>query len=305
MDNLAAHSSPRRKPFAECSFLIVGVVRNVEHHLANDVETLASAFAGGGSLKWLLIESDSDDKTLDRLRGLRDKVDNFRFLSLGIVRDKLRLRAERIAYCRNKYVEELRKNNEYADVDYVVVADFDGINVLLTKSSVLSCWKRNDWDVCTANQAAPYYDIWALRHEKWAPNDCWEQFRFLNKYRLNVEKNADVSIYSKMITIPVDSDWIDVDSAFGGLAIYRREVFDESSYAGLTDNGDEVCEHVPLHTALKKKGFRIYINPEMINAAYTEHSAPLLFMCRAKNKIKRHIGMFRDFFKYSMKFVIK
>lgn len=285
----------KHKPFAECSFLIVGVVRNVEKYLVEDVENIAKAFDGVASLKWLIIESDSSDKTKIILSELQSEIHGFRFVSLGDLQEKMPTRTERIAFCRNRYVDELRHNIEYSNVDYVVVADLDGINKLITKSAVLSCWERDDWDVCTANQAGPYYDIWALRHEKWVPNDCWEQLEFLNRYREDFAKNVDASIYSKMIVIPSDSDWIDVDSAFGGLAIYRKNAFDVSSYVGLSDNGNRVCEHVPFHKVLKQKGFRIAINPKMINADYTEHSAPLSVrkkIGRMIDKYKRKLGAF-------------
>jgi len=279
----------KHKPFADSSFLIAGVVRNVEKCLTKDVERISTAFDGVTSLKWLIIESDSIDSTIKILSELQVKVSGFRFLSLGELKNEIPLRTERIAFCRNKYVDELRHNNEYSDVDYVVVADLDGMNTLITKSGVLSCWERDDWDVCTANQAGPYYDIWALRHGKWVPNDCWEQLEFFSRYRADAERNAYSSIYSKMIVIPKDSDWIDVDSAFGGLAIYRKKAFDESTYVGLSDNGNRICEHVQFHEVLRQKGFRIAINPKMINAAYTEHTAPLFFADRIKRRIYQYL----------------
>jgi len=80
------------------------------------------------------------------------------------------------------------------------------------------------------------------------------------------------ALYSKMINIPEPENWIEVDSAFGGLAVYRRRCLDGVTYSGLTEDGEEICEHVPMHRRLKDKGCRIFINPRLINAGVTEHS---------------------------------
>ena len=77
-----------------------------------------------------------------------------------------------------------------------------------------------------------------------------------------------------MIVIPQDAEWIEVDSAFGGLAIYRREtLLDVSSrYIGLYKDGIEVVEHVSLHLGIIQNGYKIFINPRLINTDFTDHS---------------------------------
>ena len=55
-----------------------------------------------------------------------------------------------------------------------------------------------------------------------------------------------------MRIIPTNSDWIEVDSAFGGLAIYKKKCFDIGHYVGTYSNGKEVCEHVSFNLQLKK-----------------------------------------------------
>jgi hypothetical protein len=76
-----------------------------------------------------------------------------------------------------------------------------------------------------------------------------------------------------MIIIPPDSEWIPVDSAFGGLAIYKRYLFDNVRYSSVLANGDPVCEHVTLHQQMKSKGARLFINPSLINSGWNGHSA--------------------------------
>ena len=62
------------------------------------------------------------------------------------------------------------------------------------------------------------------------------------------------------------------DFAFGGLAIYRRAILSVARYAGADENGEPICEHVPLHKLLRARGARIFINPRFINTSYTENS---------------------------------
>jgi hypothetical protein len=76
-----------------------------------------------------------------------------------------------------------------------------------------------------------------------------------------------------MIVIPPDNEWIPVESAFGGLAIYKRHLFDNVRYSSVLANGDRVCEHVTLHQQMKVKGAKLYINPALINSGWNGHSA--------------------------------
>jgi hypothetical protein len=75
-----------------------------------------------------------------------------------------------------------------------------------------------------------------------------------------------------MITIPESADWIPVDSAFGGLGIYRRSILSGARYSGADEDGDGTCEHVPLNNQLRARGARIFINPRLINTTYTDNS---------------------------------
>jgi hypothetical protein len=258
------------------SLLVTGLVRNCARSIRADMQRVQSAVQGLGRLRWLLIESDSNDGSVDELNKLAKEQPDFKFISLGELRLSKPLRTDRLAFCRNVYLAELRENPAYLDVDFLVVSDFDGINTLLTSAAMRSCWDRSGWDVCAANQAGPYYDIWALRHPVWSPNDCWANVRFLRRYGASAEDAGRAGLYSRMITIPRDSPWIEVESAFGGLAVYRRAALAGLQYVGLDINGDEVCEHVALHRQMVARGAKLFINPRLINAGYTEHTVHLL-----------------------------
>jgi glycosyltransferase involved in cell wall biosynthesis len=253
------------------SILIAGIARDCAKTIRADVERLASAFDAAREIRWLIVESDSADDTPAILAAMQDTIPNFRAISLGRLRGDIPVRTERIAHCRNRYLDELQ-GDRYSDVDYVVVSDLDGMNRLLTRRGVRSSFARSDWDVCCANQRGPYYDILALRHPTWSPGDCLEQLRELRAQGVPEETALRIAIYSKMVRIPRDREWIEVDSAFGGLAIYRKPVLTGASYRGTDAAGASVCEHVALHAAIRARHGRIFINPALINSGYNRHS---------------------------------
>lgn len=254
------------------SFLVVGLAKNCGRTVAKDVFKIKNALSIAESIHWLIIESDSDDNTGSQLNLLSQSVSNFDFKSLGSLSHQYPDRTARLAYCRNFYLDIVNNSPEYVNVDYVLMADFDGINTDLSSDGVESCFARSDWDACFANQRGPYYDIWALRHEFWNPGDCWQNLRFLNTVQKNRRKNLNAAIHSKMLVIPPGSPWIQVDSAFGGLGIYRKTVLRDGRYSGVSAAGYPQSEHVTFHRELIKKGHSLFINPSLINARFTEHS---------------------------------
>ena len=263
----ASHSNSKVAIFA--------TARNCAQSVVNDVTKLQSAFASFKNLYWFVVESDSSDDTVARLQDLRQSVANFEYVSLGVLEPSYPLRTERIAFCRNHYLNEFRTNPRLSDAEYIVVADLDGVQDLITAEGVMSCFQRQDWGVCSANQQGLYYDIWALRHPVWSPNDCWQQKYMLQDLGLSQEQAAYAAVFSRMIEISRQSGWIEVDSSFGGLAIYKSDALGAATYNGRADNnlwGGQVCEHVAFHMALKARGVRLFINPQMINTALNEHS---------------------------------
>lgn len=254
--------------------LIVGVARNIDRHVAAEIGALQSAFAGFTHRQWLIVESDSTDRTVEVLQAMGASMPGLRTLSLGHLRAQLPLRTDRIAHCRNRYLQEIDDNPLYAAVQWVVVADLDGTNHLLDRNAVASCWRRGDWDVCCANQRGLYYDIWALRHPTWSPDDCWARYRQLVAQGTPRYAARWSAVYSRMRHIASDQPWIAVDSAFGGLAIYRRSVLSGVRYCGVGPAGEEVCEHIALHAQLRARGHTIMLNPALLNLDESEHTRP-------------------------------
>ena len=259
------------KSLSTSAIVIVGLARNCAKVIEREVRIINAAFAQARTLNWLVIESDSDDETLRALQSLSANT-NFEFITLGQLRTQFPKRTERIAVCRNRYLHELRTNKKYNCVDYVVVVDLDGVNTKLTAVAVNSCWKTPfAWDACFANQSHVYYDMWALRHELWCPSDCWQEYRFLLDCGINKLGALYASVYCRMIRIDPDGDALEVESAFGGLGIYKAHAILPAMYVGTYKNGDELCEHVGLHKTMRDLGSKLYIVPSLLNGSQTEY----------------------------------
>jgi len=266
---------PARKPIADSKILLAGPIRNVAHTIQNEVETLVMSLGNFKEIYCFVVESDSNDNTAKKLEELQSAIKNFSYISVGNLTDKHPKRTDRIALCRNIIIDAVASNPEFTDVDFIAMADLDGMNALVTPEKIAQCWEVEEpWDVITANQLGEYYDIWALSHPYWNPMDCWEQKRQLENI-LGDRMAENIAVGSKQSPIDPRADLIEVDSAFGGLGIYTREAFLAGRYAG-TDNqagGIDVADHVPFHRVLRNKGYRIFINPALINCDKTPNGA--------------------------------
>jgi len=276
------YSSPQSQ-----HFLIVGLVRNGEKTIAKEIRHLAKIFHHFKNVHWFVVESDSSDGTLAQLEKLTQEVPNFRYRSAGVLADQMPSRLVRLAHCRNLYLDELRSNPLYKHIDYLVVADLDNMNPLLTEQAVLSCWDQTGWGGVCANQRGPYYDLAALRHPDWMPDDCWRHYRFLLEHNHSEESALEAAVYANMITIAEDGPWIEVHSAFGGIAIYPTPALGNARYAGYDDQGRDAVDHIGFHAGIRSNGYSVFINPKLINTSFNGHNQQLLESRRLKKQFKK------------------
>jgi hypothetical protein len=137
---------------------------------------------------------------------------------------------------------------------------------------------NNEYGAIGSVVNGPYYDIFALRNEECNYN-CWEKvFQYSRPENSPYKHSEKIPIQERMnwndaVEMFVSfhkknyskySELIEVDSAFGGAMVYKTSVLSSSLYEGITVNGDEVCEHVPLCYRIKKLGYKILLNPEFI-----------------------------------------
>lgn len=281
-------------------FLVVGTISNASKRFQSDLDKIAVALSGFGTVEYFLVESDSHDWTPKILTTLKAENLDFNFKSLGELRTRFPDRIERIRHCRNVYVEYIRDEYPGRRWDFVVVADLDGMNSKLTSAGVKSSIaKMGDWDALFANQKHGYYDIFALRSSDWVDSDLLEVLRADEAsdrsksqvsnpvdYLRNQQRRQRV-LYSKMRRIPQNSQIIPVDSAFGGLGIYKPEMFLEFDYSLNTGQAPDGSEHVTFHKKCIEGGFSLGINPEMINATFNEYNINKHYLIRFLKDLKR------------------
>lgn len=96
-------------------------------------------------------------------------------------------------------------------------------------------------------------------------------FLFLDKIKRQV-------LYSKMIRINKKNSWIEVESGFGGAAIYKTEVLLKYDYSKEFKSVE--TDHVSLHRKLSRDGGKIFINPRFINSHFNTYNINRFFVLR-------------------------
>jgi hypothetical protein len=281
------------------NLLVVGTIRNSQSRLFKEYVKTSKATRVFSSVSYFLVESDSDDRTIDVLSKIKVSNSNFDFVTLGKLSLSIPEQYNRIRHCRNVYVEYIRSIVPHKRPHFILVLDLDGMNSALNAKSIMSCFERNDWDAVLSNQTFGYYDILALRKHNWQMNDWrdtyeyykenisrieFSKFKLLNRIRIYAQLDLTeyMAVYSKMIRIPKNSPWISVDSGFGGAAIYKSDVFLNFDYTKEFETRE--TDHVTLHRKLVRSGGKIYINPKFINSHFNTYNLNRYFLVRALRK---------------------
>ncbi len=268
------------------SVLVTGLARNVAKHLHIEIIKIENEIKKVfNSVNFLIIESDSNDDTLEVLENLKRAKNNFDYRCLGQLNRTYPNRIERLTLCRNTYVQEIRENKMYSKTEFIMVIDFDLKNNRLNLTVLNDLIDRNDWSGLFANQTGSYYDIYALRKKGWVEKDCFSEYQQLKK-SYEPDRAKEIAIWSKMIKISKTTKMISVDSAFGGLGLYRKNLFLEHDYASDSNDYFE-SEHVVFHKKIKELQGTLLIVPNLTNFSWGPHNLSkfkvLRFLDRSTN----------------------
>jgi hypothetical protein len=236
--------------------IFAGTVRNCEKYIKdvlNHIENCGKKFK---NYAVVIYENDSNDNTRAILND--NKKSNYHYIfEDGITENR---RTMRLANGRNKVLDKINQLNSDTHYDYLIVLDMDDINYSGTfVDSIDSCFKYNlnDWDVLSGNQTGQYYDIWALRKRDVIDYDFMRE-----RKTADTKKNAEIE-HILGHTHFDKNGLLEVDSAFGGIAIYKLSAIQQCRYVGeYYDDGSENCEHVEFHKCIKKNGGKLFINTE-------------------------------------------
>lgn len=234
---------------------IVAIARNAMPLLTNTLSLVDEVRAGFKSCQMFVFENDSTDGTAEALDGHAARNDWFHVRhetwggldSRGFERE----RTERLAKARNICLEWVRVRG--ADNRFTIVLDLDphygfspdGVfNSIGCMSGLAGAGAMASYSYYrVANGDGSFgvagYDAWAAR---------------LNWWRDRRDEIGGFSWFSTLLP-PVGSPPIAMNSAFGGLCVYRTQAFLSGGYSG------EDCEHVPHHFRMAAAGWRLYLNP--------------------------------------------
>lgn len=247
---------------------LVSIARNCENTLERSLDAISRALTPWSLSLTVVVESDSDDRTVNILTRLQRERNNFEFISLGNLRKIRPDRLDRLAYCREVARQKLFELAP--EVEWVIVSDLDGPSVSLRRSDL---WRslRNfaaSADVVFANSRPRYYDIFALRAEGWVEYSYPKLEESLRHSGLSAVQAKYEAVIRVQKRIKPHQSGIRVQSAFGGLAAYRGKAYQSSSY--LADN-DGICEHVGFNLKLSNSGHVLIIDPSLIVKGPREH----------------------------------
>ncbi len=242
-----------------CAPFLEGVLANVE-----------SLGATYDAFDLIIVENDSEDDTRRVLRDYAAPRPHVRLIEADGLAARLPRRTERIAAARNLYLSAVGEA-QYDQCDDLVLLDFDDVNCRPIEPSTFAAarrwlWARDERCGVFANSRMFYYDVWALRHARWSPDDCWARVRE-DQARIGEAQAIYRHLCTRQIPIAPRAAPIAVDSAFGGLAIYKRAAALRGVYAGLDEHGEETCEHVAFNAAVKGHDGVLSIFPALRNEA--------------------------------------
>jgi hypothetical protein len=257
--------------------VFAGVARNCERFLPWALATIGELAQQYERSDFVFAVSDSKDNSFNILREwLAGKAGIA--LDLGNLEPRMPKRTWRIAKARDACLEFIRACH-WASYDELVMCDLDDVLTDPVDAEGFAgarAWlQAGDGRAAAFPSAAPvYYDIWALRHQNWCPNDCWHAIWGRSASEpLMAAKIREV--HARQLALPIWMQAIPVRSAFGGMAIYKMKHLDSNIYSDVTSAGQEgnweQCEHVHFNSQLADRGLELAIVPAWRVRAPSEH----------------------------------
>ena len=245
----------RRKLMKNFNVIFAGCARNVEKCIKTNLDHINACGAKFKSFQLIIYENDSTDNTRTILN--EAKKDNYHYIFEDNVTEPARTMC--LAHGRNQLIAKMRELDTYGVYHYLIMMDLDNINSSGSFiDSIETCfdYETDDWDVLTANQTGGYYDLWALRYSEIIDGDFWKD----KYYKEEIEETQRIIIVPQLI-LPQDT-LIEVDSAFGGIAIYKiSSIPEDAKYVGKYPDDkpyDHVCPMLFLNMQVKMLQSKIF-----------------------------------------------
>lgn len=261
------------------TILFCGVVRNAEKYLERNILRILRTAQSFKTYKIFIYENDSEDSTKTILSKynydpfvitMEDGVPNDYLYQVKNNLDKNHaLRCDRIAQCRNKYLQYL-ENHLF---DYVCILDLDirgGWSYDGFYDSIVLLEKDNNSCITSYGILADYRNEFPLEHIKDNNFIMYDSFAF-RPYNFQHQMNTNFQSSFNFLKTHRGDIPVKVFSNFNGLGIYKYNTLKNKIYDIRIHNNDFVdCDHVVMHEKIRQDGGNIILNPNMI-VSYADH----------------------------------
>jgi hypothetical protein len=264
------------------SLTIVGLVRNGGPDLPASLAAAAAICDASEQACCIIVTNDNTDDTDRNLAEWASTRTNAKIIRCDGIAKLYPDRIDRIAHLRNVALSEARRRSPQPEL--LVVMDLDGLNVHVSPQDIARsvAGAPRDWAGLFANQDGPYYDLYALRKPGWVSDRFWRAVTATPKARglkgvlirltqRHWRKRIRGMVRARQYAVPADAGFIPVESAFGGLGIYRFRALDGLAYGSRNEKGERVCEHVVLNRFIAARGGGLYIDAGLRNRCPEDH----------------------------------
>ena len=248
------------KKLKQKRIIFLGCARNCLSQIEQSVAFMESLGGNFAEFEIVVLENDSSDGTGECLRDLM-RSRRLRVIQKDGLACEFPERTVRLSYCRNLLLDYAKSTGS----DYVCVCDLDGVvRNPFDMGGFLSNFEfESAWDAIFPVNSGMYYDIWALRHSSICPFD-YERAMNLVPPSLGAHNALNLYLYQRQnLNFSALESWLRVESAFGGMGLYKAAALDFCNYYGF-ERGYQICEHTVLHENMRALGAALYINPRFV-----------------------------------------
>ena len=230
--------------FNKCNLVFAGLARDCARTVEKNIASILSLCDDPRveSLQLFIAENDSQDQTRSLLASIERRFEQIQLVLLPSLDTVFPSRVARIAYCRqyllgviaDKVDLDSSSNILYIPID-LDSEIFSTVNGDLFVRTCLLLLSNACLDAIFPSSSPFYYDVLALRASGWCSSDCMYDLRKFTRFG---SQFISLLGYLWLIArrqkssakLAATTDLIPVQSAFGGLGIYRAEAISVAKY---------------------------------------------------------------------------
>lgn len=269
--------------------IVCGAARNVGSAISASLAAVDRICAASVMGRSVIVTNDNDDTTALHLETWRSGGEGRTVHVVDGLLAAIPDRIDRLAFVRNIYLIDAARMTPRPEL--VVVVDLDEVAIEVDPVMIARAIDTAppDWAGLFASQDGPYYDLLALRRQGWVTGDVWHDVGVATRWTRSfpvraanllcrrrlipaIHRHAIRRIvWGRQYHLPANHGAIEVDSAFGGVGIYRRKALDGVWYGSRDRDGATECEHVVLHRQIRVRGAKLYISSALRLRPPSEH----------------------------------